>query len=324
VTQVSFDNKTLLLQQFQKILTECKRQEYRVATKEEEAEKQENKQLLDVASTYTPDSIVRGFADLQLEFDTTVTTLSERLEAEAGKLEELRKAIEVETENLEQLRKVGIVADALHLLRREHQERLRALEDEVSRQRETLEKESTQTRKTWEKEQQEFETQVAESEAMLQKQRQQEEADYQYELQQQHKIDADEYERQQRELETNLAQQTREKEKDWTEREAFLTANRETFDENKQQADTFEAQLKQAFEKAKEDAIRDVNRDATVQANLLEKEWEGAKQGYEVKIATLEATIQRQDERIVELSTQLQTASQQSRELSVQAFSNRN
>ncbi|MDC0834944.1 hypothetical protein AY599_10815 [Leptolyngbya valderiana BDU 20041] len=323
MTQASFDNKSQLLEQFQQVLAERKRQEYRVATKEEEAETQKNRELLEIASTYTPDSIVRGFADLQLEFDTTVTSLADRLETEAKKLDELRKSIEIETETLQQLQKVGIVADALHLLRREHQEQRRALEDKLARQQEALEKERTQTRKAWEKERQAFETQVAETEAMLQKQRQQEAADFQYELQRQRKIDADEYERQRRELEAQLSQQNREKEKDWTEREAFLSDRQEEFDEKKQRVATFEAELQQAFDRAKEETIRKVNREASVKANLVEKEWEGLQQGYEVKISALETTIQRQNEQIAEISAQLQAAAQQSRELAIQAFGNR-
>ncbi|MGC9503772.1 hypothetical protein [Baaleninema sp.] len=323
MTQASFDNKSLLLQQFQEVLAERKRQEYRVATKEEEAETQKNRELLEIASTYTPDSIVRGFADLQLEFDTTVTSLAERLETEAKKLDELRKSIDIESDNLQKLQKIGIVADALHLLRREHQEQRRALEDTLSRQQEALEKERTQTRKSWEKEQQAFETQVAETEATVQKQREQEAADFQYELQRQRKIDADEYERQRRELEAQLAQQNREKEKDWTEREAFLNAHQEEFDEKKQRVSTFEAELQQAFNKAKEDTIREVNREASAKASLVEKEWEGIQRGYEVKIAALETTIQRQDEQIAEISAQLQAAAQQSRELAIQAFGSR-
>ncbi|PLZ88822.1 hypothetical protein CI594_20065, partial [Fischerella thermalis CCMEE 5196] len=62
------DSKQQLLQAFQQILADKKKLESKIATKQEEAEKAKNKQILEVASTYTVDSIIKGLADLQLEF----------------------------------------------------------------------------------------------------------------------------------------------------------------------------------------------------------------------------------------------------------------
>lgn len=321
MTPAATDAKALLMQQFQQVLADRKRQAYRVVTKEEEAQKRSDRELLNQAATYTPDRIVRGLADLQLDFDTTVTTLGDRLENEADTLNQLRQAIQIERQNCQQLQQVCIVAEALDLLRREHQEKQRQLQDAIADRQEALDKEMAQTRKTWDKEQQDFETQVAEAQQRLQKQRQQAEADERYELELQSKIDADEYARIAREQELQLTQDNREKEKDWTQREAFLSDRQKELEANRKKVATFEEELKKAFNKAKEDAIREVNRDATTRANLLEKAWEGTQQGYEVKIASLQAAIAQQDEQIADLSTQLQTALQQARELSVQAFS---
>jgi hypothetical protein len=54
------DNKEMLMAAFDRIIVEKKREEFKVATKQEEAEKETNKQVLEVASTYTVDSIVKG------------------------------------------------------------------------------------------------------------------------------------------------------------------------------------------------------------------------------------------------------------------------
>ncbi len=70
------DSKELISTAFQQILTDRKRIDSRIATKEEEAEKEKNQQILEVASTYTIDGIVKGLADLQLEFGNIVNGLS--------------------------------------------------------------------------------------------------------------------------------------------------------------------------------------------------------------------------------------------------------
>jgi len=57
------DSKEQILKAFRQLLAEQKQIESKVATKEEEAEKEKNKELLEVASTYTVDSIVNGMVD---------------------------------------------------------------------------------------------------------------------------------------------------------------------------------------------------------------------------------------------------------------------
>ncbi len=70
------DSKAKILDAFQQILAERQKIESNVATKEEEAQKAENQRVLEAASQYTADSIVRGLADLQLDFGTIISGLS--------------------------------------------------------------------------------------------------------------------------------------------------------------------------------------------------------------------------------------------------------
>jgi hypothetical protein len=147
------DSKQQLLQAFQQILADKKKLESKIATKQEEAEKAKNKQILEVAYTYTVDSIIKGFADLQLEFGGIVTTLSEKLIKENSKLDQLNRAIEIETQNLKELQHIRVVAYTLDILTQEHQERLKTLEKDTTSKREALEKEIAQTRKDWQQEQ---------------------------------------------------------------------------------------------------------------------------------------------------------------------------
>jgi hypothetical protein len=185
------DSKAKILQNFQQILAENKKIESKVETKEQEAEKAKNKQLLEVASTYTIDSIVKGLADLQLDFGSIINGLSEKLSAESSKLDELKRAIAIETAQLQELQQIRVAADALHILTQEHQEKITALQQNAATQREVIEKDQTQKRKVWQKEQQDFDTTIAEEIATITKQRQQETADYRYELERDRKIETD-------------------------------------------------------------------------------------------------------------------------------------
>ncbi|MFB2834349.1 hypothetical protein [Floridanema evergladense] len=314
------DSKTKILVAFQRLLAEKQQIESKVATKEEEAEKEKNKRTLEVASTYTVDSIVKGLADLQLEFGSIITGLSTKLTAETTKLDELKKAIEIENQHLQELQQVRVVADALHILTQEHQEKLRTIEENATNQRESLDKELAETRKSWQKEQEEFTATIREQTELLTAERQRQEADYQYELERDRKIKTDEYEEFRRKLERELQQSNQEKEKDWTERERVLTANQTLFEEYRKKVEAFPAQMDEATKKAYGEGISEVNQEAKVKSDLFEKEWEASKQSYELKIQALEQKIQRQTEQITELTNQLQNALKQAQDLAMRAF----
>ena len=316
------DSKEQLMAEFQRIITARKKFESKIATRQEEAEKEKNKQILETASAYTVDSIVKGLADLQLEFGSIISELSEKLAKENSKLDELKQALEVETQNLQELQQIRVVADTLYVLRQEHQERLKLVEQEATRAQENIEKETAQTRKIWQQEQAEYETTLQAQNELLTKERQQEVEDYQYRLELTRKINADAYQSKKRNQERELQEITQLEEKQWAERERILTEQKPVLEDYQKQIAAFAAQLDEAIKKAREEAIREVNQDAKVKADLFEKEWQATKQSYEGKIQSLEQVITRQTEQIENLSTQLQEALKQAQALALRAFDN--
>ena len=93
------DSKAQILAELGLILAEQYRSGSKVATKEEEAQLVRNKEVVTKAATYTVDSIVKGMADLQLEFGSIVTGLSDRLTLEVEKLTAAKQAIEIEIQH---------------------------------------------------------------------------------------------------------------------------------------------------------------------------------------------------------------------------------
>lgn len=314
------DTKEEILVSFQQILAEKKKIDSKIATKEEEAEKVKNKQILETASTYTIDSIVKGLADLQLEVGGIVSGLSEKLTTEATKLDELKRSIEIETEHLQELQKIRVVAEALYILNKEHQENLKTTEQEAAIQREVIEKDMAEKHKVWQREQEEYETTLQEQNAVIAKGRQQEQDDYQYTLERTRKVEADEYEEKKRKLERELQEANQEKNKQWAEREKIIAENQTKFEENQKKIEAFPAELEAEVKKVREEAIKEATNEAKVKAELAEKEWEGNKQNYDLRTQSLEATIQRQVEQINDLSTQLQAAMKQAQALAMRAF----
>ncbi|MBD2251201.1 hypothetical protein [Nostoc parmelioides] len=314
------DSKQQLMQAFQQILAEQKKLESKIATKQEEADKAKNQEILAIASQYTVDSIVKSLADLQLEFGSTVNALSTKLAKENSKLDELNQSIEIEAKHLQELQRIRVVADALDILTQEHQEKLKTLEQDTASKKEALEKEILTRRKEWQKEQAEYAESLQAYNDILAKERQREAEEYQYKLETTRKLNTDVYESKKRNLERDIQEKTQQKEKDWSEREKINTERQTIFAEYQQKVAAFPAELEEAVKKAREEAIKDTSQKAKIEADLFEKEWGSSKQSYELKIKSLEETIQKQTEQIESISTQLQTTLKQSQDLAMRAF----
>lgn len=316
------DSQAKILNAFEQILAERRQVASRVATKEEEAEKEKNRTVLETVSQYTADSIVRGLADLQLEFGSIINGLSTRLTTETSKLDDIKRATATETEHLQELQQTRVVADALYLLTQEHQENLRFLEQRSTSDRETLDKEIAESRILWLREQEEFDQTASENNELQQSDRTKQEEDYGYNNERSRIIARDEYEETKRQIEREIAETTEAKQKNWAEREQILAANQGLLEEYQRKAAAFPNELGKAIEKAREEGIRDASQEAKIKADLVEKEWESTKLGYELQIQSLDAKIQKQTEQISEITTQLQTALRQAQELAMRAFGN--
>jgi hypothetical protein len=316
----SQEGREKIIVAFNKLLNEHQQQQTKVATKEEELRQALNQKLLTQVNEYTVNNIVNSMAALQLDFSSVVNELTSKLNRESNKLTELKQAIIIEQQKLEQLRQIKLVADALHLLKQEHQRKIYQLEIQVANQKETLAKEITQTKKQWKKEQEEFSLKVTEAAEILKQNRQQEEADYQYEITRQRQIELDDYQEDKRQQERELAEIAQQKEQDWQAREKYLIDYQKEWEVNQQKIAIFEEKLKEETNIARAEAIKEADKKAKIQLDLLDKEWEANQQGYELKIQVLETTLQKQTEQINELTAQLQEVNSQAQNLALKAF----
>lgn len=314
----AFDPQTIL-KDFEKLRADYKRQEAQVATKENLATYQKNKELVAQASNYTADSIFQSLAKLQSAFGEAINRLAKNMTAEVEKLAQIQRAIQVEQSRLGSLRNVKVAAEALNILQQEHQKALQNLEEVFQQKDETLAREMAKQRELWQQTRQNDETQQAKQQSGQEKARRLEAEDYQYTLQRKHQLEADSYEKQKRALERLLAEEQQLKEKDWAKREQYLVEYQAEFEKNKAQVEKAPQELEEAIKKAREEAIKDTYKDEENKAKLLEKEVEARHKAYELKIESLKQIINEQKAQLADLSQQLQVASSQSQQLAMQA-----
>jgi DNA repair exonuclease SbcCD ATPase subunit len=309
----------IIFKSYEKIRADFQRKEKQIATKQDIAARKKDKELVEQASTYTPETVFQGLAQLQTHFGQFVEELSKQMSTEVEKLAQIQKAIQVETQHLETLHNIQIAAEALNILQQEHQNTLQNLTEEYRQKHEQLEQKMTKQREVWQKTQADYEKQTQKQDELLKKQRETEEGDYHYQAQWQHTKEADEYDQQKRALERRLQEEQKQKEKDWQEREKYLAKHQAEFDEYKVKVENIPKELEEAMKKAREEAIKDTYKEEENKAKLRDKEMESKRKAFELKIESLNKTVERQKIRITQLNEQLQTASQQVQQLAMTA-----
>jgi hypothetical protein len=309
---------------FRALLLERKTARALVRTQEEIAQAQKDKALVGITSQYTPHTIVKGLADLQLSLGNAVGSLSTQMQAEITKLDELKASIEVAQTHLKEINAIQLTAEALHILRQEQAAQLQTIQEEFAEKTKQITTESTEKRQIWEKQQKEHDWMVSEYTENLKREREKELADYKYELDRTYKIEADSFAEKRKLLERELLETSRLKQKDWVAREKTLELNQAKFDEYKTKVDASAQTIEQAAQKAREEAIKNASKEVKIRAELAEKEGEGTKQVSELHIQSLENTLAQQTAQVEKLQTELKEAMAQVQSLSLKAIENTN
>jgi DNA repair exonuclease SbcCD ATPase subunit len=313
-------NKKTIQTEFKSLLSKYQSDKQQVATKEELVAWVKKQETVKKAATYTIDNIIKNLSELQLDFSGNLEDWSSTLSDESEKYNELKDAIKVETERLERLREVKLAADALYLLKEEHQTRLKALEEQFEKSFKEIDEEKIQLKADWKKEQETFDTQVKEEDSNIEKERAKEKEKHQYEWERLQKIEKDKYEEDKKLLERSLAETDAIKQKQWKEREEKLQLQQKEYEENKQKIAEFDQKLKEEIKQETDKAASEVSKEIKAKQELIAKEEEANEQIGQHQIQTLEATIQRNEEEIAKLTEKYNQAIGQIQELSTKAL----
>lgn len=266
--------------------------------KVEELIRTEERKIVERASSFTVENVVKGLADLHVQIGKAFTELSGQMMREAGKLEDLQTAIEVETRHLEEVRDIRVAADALALLMEEYRAKERLLETEMAEKEKRLASQIREKREEWEREQ----------------------AEYAYNLSLSRKKEHDEYEQRKAALERELKEGRSVQEKEFSEREAALLAREGELNELRTKVEGFRATLEQAVREAEERTATAVQERAAMAAKLSAKEVEGERKVLELKIGSLQSLVDRQAAEVQTLTKQLAEANGQVQAIAVKAI----
>ncbi|MFB2976158.1 hypothetical protein [Microseira sp. BLCC-F43] len=266
------------------------------------------------------ESIIDGLNQLQLNFGGAVSDLSEKLVLEAFKLQEAQRKVSEERQELQALHSLEVTDGSLDTLIQQYEESSKTFNEELRQRTDEINLATTTAKKAWEKEQEEHRRLIKDRNETLAKTRLRDTKEYSYDLTLQRKLSDEEYEQEKKRLYQELDEFQKNQEKQWAEREKAIAERETQFSELKTKVEAMPKDLEAAIKRTKEEGKAIAYGQAKVKADLLAKEIEGSKRNYELRIQSLQETIDSQNFRIQNLSKQLDAALKQVQDLAVKAI----
>lgn len=267
------------------------------------------------------DQVIKSLQQLQVSFGGAVSQLSEKLITEATALEKLQTEIEMEVEQLQELHDLDNVDDeTLNTLINTYEETVKNFAHDYNEREENLRQELETLVKEWQKEQENKQREIKTRNETYQKNKQRDEEEYRYNLQLERQIDLENNVQELNSLYKVLEDTRKQQEKDWEEREKTISEKEKNYQEVKAKVQEFEARLEAEIKKAKEEGKGIGTYQGKVKADVRQKEIQGETQNYQLRIQALESTIANNENRINNLSKQLDSALKQVQDLAVKAI----
>ncbi|NJL51390.1 MAG: hypothetical protein HC930_02750 [Hydrococcus sp. SU_1_0] len=271
---------------------------------------------------------IQSLEKIQGSFGGAVSNLSEQLIAEATELEAVKIAIAAETQDLENLHQLTDIDEStIDFLLDQYQASSKKFTAEYEQQQGADRQAIEALEQRWAKEQQAHDKLVATRNEDYGKNRQREQAEYQYNLELGRNLDESEHRQQQKLKQQELAEVFQQIEQQWQQQEAEIAQQEQEYATAAAKIIAFESELQDKIKQGTEEGKGIGAYQSKVKTDLRERELEGEKQNYQLRIESLEHTIKHQASRVEKLSQQLDSSLQQVQNLAVKAIegtSNRN
>ena len=265
-------------------------------------------------------TILDELATLRAGFGGALNELSSQLSAEITTLEALRRHIQEKKARLEELHGITTTENALDELIQAYEEKSRTFEDQLTQKRQAFEENMAQKREGWAREQKAHSQAIKERDERLKTDRKRDAQEYKYNLDVERKLDAERYEQEKRARYRELEASISAKEQTWAERENAIAEQEQICRDLKTEIESLAKKLEAAIRQADKEGAEVARKEAKIRDGLLAKEEEGNRRIAELKIQSLQATIDKQAQQITSLSAQIDAVVKQSQSLAIKAI----
>jgi len=297
-------------------------EEKRAAELNPEKRQQEKKteEAVAVATGLAPDGVERALGNLKADIGRSLAEIAERMAAEVARFKGVQQAVECKERELQELYGIEKAAASLAALIEAQNEKRRAFEIELGRQKEELAREIESTRAEWEKERKNHEAELREREAVEKKSREREKEEFTYLFKREQQATRDKLSDEKAGLEKEILAKRESLTKDLAEREKAVATQEKELIELRQRAAAFPKELDSAVDKAVTAAAERLVLEAKNREELLRKEYEGERNVAAARGEALEKMNKDLSDQNAKLAKQLEAAYQKVQEIAEKAI----
>jgi hypothetical protein len=259
-----------------------------VAAKKEE-------EILKKTEQADPDNLENNIIELRKKIQKRLDEIAGQLAAEGENLMDLRAAAKIEKKKLEEIYNIQLAADSLKILINEYESKEKELKERHASEEAALKNEIASKKQEWEREQDE----------------------YIYNLKLDRHRESETYNSEQAKKKKEWQDFVDEKEAELKSREDFLAKQEAEIIEMRRQIEKFPAKLEKETAEAKQKTEEYLHHEFAHEKRLLEQSWLAEKGIFEVRIKSLQNTIDGQNSEIRSLKENLKDSNERAQNLAV-------
>lgn len=286
---------------------------------EKKIEEKKKREVVEVAEALSSEGVVKEIGNLKLEIGKRLTNISDGLEEEVSKFNQIKKAIELKDEELKELYEIERSAETLAALIEAQNQKRQEFESEMAGRKEELNREIYAMREEWEKEKKGHEAEMKERDAAEAKRREREKEEYGYSFKREQKITKDTFEDEKANIEKEIQLKKELMEKELAERERAILQKEEELNELQKKVAAFPSELENAVNAAVKETTEKITLEANNRQELAKKEFDGERNVFTTRIESLEKMVKEQSVQISHLSGQLEKAYQKVQDIAVKS-----
>ncbi len=295
-----------------------------VLTSAEQASEQKRQETVaSVTSTYTVEAFLAEGSKKRLDLNDQVAAIVQRLQGETGTLENTQLAVNVLQSQLEEVRNVRLAADALELIKQDHEQRMASRAEEARITLESDEKEYATRRQLWANDDESLAEARSAQKRRIYEQRARTEANYSYLRNRRRKQAEDERAEMLAQTERSLKDNDEHVKARFAEAELKITALEDAAEKDREVIAQLTEKLQTEPNSARESAIKRVSSDAKSEAEALTREHEVALATKDHEIETRNKHLVRQSEDTKRLEERIERATEHNQKLALEAMSSK-
>lgn len=313
------NTKQEMLDAYNKLLAEMESKKNNEIKAVEQIEEKKVKIAVEIADSLSPESINKKIAELKFEFNSSLGTLTEKIEEEFNKFISVKKAVAAKESELQEIFEIQKSAQSLYALLEAQKIQKEEFIEEMESQKLELETEIREKRSLWEKEKSQKEIDAKERESKESAFRNRDKEEYLYKFQREQQLARDKFETEKASLSKDLIELKENAEKELAQREKSIVETEAELKELRLKTAAFPKELTVAIDKAVKDATERIIIEAKHKEALLLSTFDGEKKSLNIKIESLEKTIKEQNDTIIKYSSQLEKSYNQIQDIATKA-----